>query len=258
MTEPTPANDPGSPAVAPIGPMALDLRGRDVLFVFLGLFGGGVLLLVFAGIMFYVFVIGPTGNVSNFSKDVFAPSIAFNAGALVIQAALMTAPVYFFVLRRRRLPVSAIGFRPFHRRWFTIVPVLALLLAVGGERIERLLGKPLDAPILQALAPEGFTWTGMVVMLVVAGAIVPLAEEIFFRGVLYTWLRNRWGPAIGVIASSLIFGLFHMNLYWIAFAAVLGVVLALLYELSNSIWPAVGLHAVYNSIGVIWLYATIG
>jgi hypothetical protein len=75
--------------------------------------------------------------------------------------------------------------------------------------------------------------------------------------VLYTWLRGRWGPAVATIVSSLVFGLFHVQPFWILFAAFIGVALALIYEFSGSLWPAIALHMINNLISVVGLYLFI-
>ena len=246
--------DPAPPAIDP-ATEGMAIRGRDVAIVFGGLIGGGFLLFVF--IFVFAVALGMTGNVSAVDGGLFSPSIPLNAGAFLVQALLMTAPVYFLVLRRRRLPLSAIGFRSFSRRWYVIVPILAVVIVIVSEMIENYIGRPLEKPMIEALAPDGFSWAGLVVMLMVAGIIVPIAEEVFFRGVLYTWLRNRWGPMVGVIVSSLVFGAFHLSPVWIAFAFFLGIILALLYEFSGSLWPAIGFHALNNVISVASLYAFV-
>lgn len=79
-----------------------------------------------------------------------------------------------------------------------------------------------------------------------ACSLVPLAEELLFRGVLYTWLR-RWGIVLAVTVSSVIFGLFHGGGAILFSSAALGVIAALAYERSGSLWPAVVAHATMNT-----------
>lgn len=75
---------------------------------------------------------------------------------------------------------------------------------------------------------------------------VPLAEELLFRGVLYTWLR-RWGVAVAVAASSLTFGLLHGLGVTFFTTTVVGVICAFAYERSGSLWTAVVAHAMTNT-----------
>ena len=82
-------------------------------------------------------------------------------------------------------------------------------------------------------------------------AVAPIAEELIFRGYLLNlWIAKR-GIAFGVIASSIVFGAFHLDTA--LFAAPMGLVLALIYLRYDSLWPAIFIHAVYNFLAFPWL-----
>src|SRR5262249_45007539 len=82
---------------------------------------------------------------------------------------------------------------------------------------------------------------GMLFLLIGLG---PCVEELLFRGVVYTGLRNELGVWVAVPLSALLFGLFHhdFGLLAVVFNSVMGVVYALLMEGSGSLWPAVLAH----------------
>ncbi|MEO5338284.1 MAG: CPBP family intramembrane metalloprotease [Magnetospirillum sp. WYHS-4] len=103
-----------------------------------------------------------------------------------------------------------------------------------------------------ALAPAGeIGLAGFAAMVLAAGLLVPAAEEMAFRGILYPWLRGRYGAALAIVGSALLFGLCHLQPDLALRAAVLGVVLAWVRERSGSLWPAIAAHAVNNSLAVI-------
>lgn len=93
-----------------------------------------------------------------------------------------------------------------------------------------------------------------VYIVVILVFITPVAEELFFRGYLYTTLRSRWGKKECIVLSGLIFSLFHF--YRIQFLPVFvaGCLLAWLYERSKSILSSMGAHAVVNGIVVMLLF----
>jgi membrane protease YdiL (CAAX protease family) len=86
---------------------------------------------------------------------------------------------------------------------------------------------------------------------------VPFAEELFFRGVLYRWLRDRWGLWVGLIASSLVFGALHGDIAVAGATAVMGLVLGWFYERSRSLWPSILIHAINNTVKLVLLYALV-
>ena len=83
-----------------------------------------------------------------------------------------------------------------------------------------------------------------------AVVFAPVAEELMFRGFLMNLWIARWGVRTGVIASSVVFGLFHFELA--IFAAPLGVAFALVYLKYDSLWPGIALHATYNFFAFNW------
>ena len=90
-------------------------------------------------------------------------------------------------------------------------------------------------------------WTGAV-------AIAPLAEELFFRGLLQTFLvgiaRNRW-LAIGL--TSVVFGIVHISQpHTILALAALGVLIGYAYERTGSLVAPIMIHAVFNLKTLLW------
>lgn len=84
-------------------------------------------------------------------------------------------------------------------------------------------------------------------LFLIGALVVPLAEELLFRGVIFGGLR-RYGLVPAVAVSAVLFGIGHgPNVVGIA-AIGLGVINALLYHYSRSIWPAVIAHVVNNAV----------
>lgn len=91
---------------------------------------------------------------------------------------------------------------------------------------------------------------GLAMVLVVAiGA--PIAEETVFRGIVLPSAMAKWGAALGVLVTSLVFAAMHLSVF--AFLPILAVawVLASLRMRSGSLWPAIVCHATFNCIGII-------
>ena len=65
------------------------------------------------------------------------------------------------------------------------------------------------------------------------------------------------GVTTAVVVSSLLFSLLH-GILWLAPALfVVGMILALVYEKSGSLWVAVLVHGLFNSAGVIAVYGAV-
>lgn len=97
---------------------------------------------------------------------------------------------------------------------------------------------------------------------VLAIGIAPgIAEELMFRGYIQTRLSRRWGPVVGVLVTSALFGAMHLDPIHGAFAFALGVYVGYLTEWTGSIIPATICHAVnntYQTLATAWGYDITG
>ena len=114
--------------------------------------------------------------------------------------------------------------------------------------------------------PEDTTVTGKYdnassVILYMSTAIAPaFAEEFLFRGVFYTNLRP-YGRTQAVLISSLLFALMHQNIEQLFYTFVAGIAMALMYELTGSIWCSVIYHLINNELAVLFeimIYGKVG
>jgi membrane protease YdiL (CAAX protease family) len=83
-------------------------------------------------------------------------------------------------------------------------------------------------------------------MLLVACVLAPLSEELIFRAGLYRFIRQKLGRWPALLISGICFGILHGN--WAGFLplAVLGMLLALVYEATGSIRVPVLAHSLFN------------
>ena len=82
--------------------------------------------------------------------------------------------------------------------------------------------------------------------LVVGAVIAPLAEELFFRGILYGFFR-RWGIINALILSTTIFVGLHAVSGIPVTQAVGGIVFALSYEIEKNLMVPITIHVLGNS-----------
>jgi len=204
------------------------------------------------GLRAIVGALGP-GNVQTEQSTIWM-SIALG----ILETTALVGGVYFLGLRRHRLPWSVLGLRTTSGNWLlTSIIISILVIPVAGLialLIQLGLGMPLENPQLEFLAPEGFTWFSAISMLLVGGLLAPVAEEVYFRGVLYQWLRHRWGTWIGILISALIFGIVHGDYAISGAAFVLGIILAWIYERSQSLWTSIIIHVLNNSAKIVIIY----
>lgn len=83
--------------------------------------------------------------------------------------------------------------------------------------------------------------------------LAPIAEEIFFRGWLYTGLRQKFSFGPSYLVTAGLFAAIHWdpNHRRILLVLPLALALGLLREVTGSIKPTIALHATYNLIIVV-------
>lgn len=89
---------------------------------------------------------------------------------------------------------------------------------------------------------------------VALGMMVPIAEEIVFRGAILRVLQNALGERkrwIAIVISALIFGIIHFNLAQGLHAFLIGLLLGWLYSKTGSILPSFVFHWVNNTVAYL-------
>ena len=189
-----------------------------------------------------------------FSFLVYSLSLDLNLGLMVSLAELLLlVPVWWLTVRKYRVGWETLGLRGFEGSMigvgcglmllsFTFNFVYGLFLSLFDLRIQVDL-----VPIFAELSSPWWLLVGGVV-------VAPLAEEVFFRGFVFAGLCGRYKWQKAALVSSALFALIHLQLTAVIPIFILGYIFAYLYYQSNSIWPAILMHAATNALGLGMAY----
>ena len=175
--------------------------------------------------------------------------------AIFALEALLIVPAWWFGPRTYDGGLARLGLRPFRVDKAVLIVAVGMGLILGINAVWELIRAQLGwagQPDFLPLFGEGFG--GLLLALVLGGVVAPVAEEIAFRGYLYSGLRARLGRGWGMVLSSLLFGALHFSPGVIAPIFAMGLIFALIYDLSDSIWPCIVLHGIMNSMAFVVLY----
>lgn len=128
-----------------------------------------------------------------------------------------------------------------------VLPALYWVVQLATGRLD------VDGPA-EELADRAGGPAGWLLFAVVVGVGAPFAEELFFRGLLRETLGSRWGPTVGVVASSALFAATHFQVVQFIGLLVAGLVWAVLAQRSGRLGPAVVSHMAFNLSTVALLY----
>jgi len=108
-------------------------------------------------------------------------------------------------------------------------------------------GRPVDSEyinILLAFKPKGaWHFAGMAIGL---GVIIPLGEELLFRGVVQSIFHRNMAAAAAILLSALVFAASHGVLYVIPGVTALGIILGFVFFRTGVLTYAVMIHAIFN------------
>ncbi len=95
-----------------------------------------------------------------------------------------------------------------------------------------------------------FEGESFIAILLFAGIIGPIVEELVFRGALLSGLRTTGRILTAIILSGFLFGMIHMNLNQFSYAVCMGIFWGLLVEATGSIISSMICHVATNSLSV--------
>ena len=176
-----------------------------------------------------------------------------NIGLTVLQNAALMGAAFFFAAMIGRPSASDFGLRR-TRFWKSVGLLLAVWIAffvlsgIWGVVID--LDKQQDLP--EELGADG-PLVNVLAVVVLVTVIAPIGEELFFRGFFFGALRNWHGPWLGALLTGIAFGGIHAGsspLGYLVPLMLFGVGLCMLYEWTGSLYPAIALHALNNSVAL--------
>lgn len=175
---------------------------------------------------------------------------------LLTEAAFVLAAVVLAFLLRYDLKKATRLNKPFNWRNFVLSIVIALVALFGFlglanmvDLLISIIGYPLQQNLPLPLDNVGW----LVVNLVLLALIPAVCEEFLFRGVILTGLLPL-GKTKAVLLSSLMFMLMHGNIQQTFFQFVFGVILAILFLKTFSLWTVMLAHFVNNAVVVLWQF----
>lgn len=130
-----------------------------------------------------------------------------------------------------------------------IIQQLAFNITEVDQVAVEALKLSLESPVMSALMAAGVI------------GLVPIAEELLFRGYLQGWMRRFLHAKLAIVLTSIIFAAFHFstkqgwsNIEYLFSLFILSYILGLLYEKHRNLWAPIGLHVVFNTVNVVLLY----
>ncbi len=213
--------------------------------------------------MAFIFLVFAGMSVSNTAVDAdkitFTPEVLLGSIGFHATLTMLTLAVVVFRIN----PVAWLGLRWKDWPWVLLIApatVVTMWLVFGGlqalgymEWMESLgVESVQDSVKLLQTAKDPMV---LILMAVAAVLVAPVSEELVFRGYLYPAAKKFAGPWMAAICTGLVFAAAHGSLAALLPLFIFGVVLAVLYEKTGSIWAPIAVHFCFNgaTVGIQFL-----
>jgi membrane protease YdiL (CAAX protease family) len=174
---------------------------------------------------------------------------------------LVLALVHFFLRQHAMSWGEFIGIRSSHWRravwlglligWGALPPALALKKLAAGAMTWFSLSPKEQAPV--EILQKATDWQPFLGFGLTAIVLAPLVEEILFRGILYSFLKQRGFPVLAGWISAVLFAAIHANQVTFIPLVFLALCLVWVYEYSGNLLAPIMAHAFFNSVNFLVL-----
>ena len=183
--------------------------------------------------------------------DVFGPQLGFSAPAVrhVADLLVSTSAFGWWMLKATPRPYSvrASFGRPLDLAGWGVV-ALAMLGNTSVRIVWWIVRYCRDLLHVASLS-GGYTfrlphtpYDGIAVLNV--AVLLPMIEELLFRGTIFRSCRARFGPTAATLLSSMLFGILHSDSVAVFISAL---TYALAYTRTRSLWAPIALHMLNNA-----------
>lgn len=203
----------------------------------------GDALILFAAVIALLIFIGVPAQTSN----IFT-------GLIITELGLIALPPLLFT-KRLGLDFRKV-FRLFKPNWtaMAMTAVLAVSGAVIISQIQVLIykftGVPMEYYEIFSDMLADIKSYGTIPALLVVGVLPAICEEILFRGYILDGLTRKWGAVVGIIASGILFGAFHLDPHRLIPASLLGIMFGAIVWRRKSIYYGMFAHLVNNGLAL--------
>jgi len=174
---------------------------------------------------------------------------------IVLFAAIIALASYFVIYRDRPHDVRAfLRYRPLDAAAIVMLAVFGIGVNFMVALLLTLLRSlPFLEPLFQNYEELSQLIVGgdFVITLLTVGIIGPVVEEIMFRGLIFGELRKIMPIKIALVVQAVLFGVYHLQPVQGAYAAVIGLLLGLVYYRSSSMVAPMVVHIAINSFSVV-------
>ncbi|MCR5214201.1 MAG: CPBP family intramembrane metalloprotease [Eubacterium sp.] len=181
-----------------------------------------------------------------------ADQVMGNLGIVLVLNAILALGIYFIVTKIRKHKFT----EEVSIKKVSVKTLLLTLLASIGSIGFLNFGMdliPFPEDLVDAMVEGNAEISGLPFWqsLLVTAILVPITEEIVFRGFVFSRLDKAMPTAVAVIITSILFGVIHGSVLWAFWAGLTGAVFNIVRVQTGSLIPSIIMHMLNNSCSLV-------
>jgi membrane protease YdiL (CAAX protease family) len=124
------------------------------------------------------------------------------------------------------------------------LPILPLIFGLLNNNSEAIVKS--QWPTMIATQGTFASYIEYIFLIINIVILAPFLEELFHRGVVFNYLKNKFSPILTIIISGFLFALIHGNILLIASTLISGLMFAYVYYKTEDIKYPILLHSLVN------------
>lgn len=168
-------------------------------------------------------------------------------------SAFLTIPILMFMFRKDTINAEHAGVIPNKKAslWkYAGILVMVASMTLGLNNLIEISGIMAASEEYEDTINSLYT-ASFPIQLLCLGILIPVCEEMVFRGLMFRRLRQANSFRAAALYSSLVFGFFHMNMVQMIYGFILGFTFCYLYEKYGSVKAPVLAHISSNVLSVL-------
>lgn len=164
---------------------------------------------------------------------------------LVILSYLITFTLLFYFSKQFKILINKHAFKKISLKNIYYISLFGLgfniIISVFIFFLDRIF------PNYTEISNQNFSMINLIYGII----LIPICEEIFFRGIIFNFLKKNYSLTISIILQALFFGIAHGTIVQGIYTFIGGITLALAFLYSDSILGSILLHIMFNLCGLV-------
>lgn len=198
-----------------------------------------------------------------FYDEATGEATGLTGNATALMSALSCVVAIFFLRDMAKKLIKRTGkdmflahLRPEQPVCYAMAGLATVGAVVGLNVLLEIMGVTDKATAYQNMLADTYS-ASLPIGLLCFGLIIPVVEEILFRGIIYNILRRRAKISVAMIISAFAYGMYHMNYIQGVYAFVISCLMVYLYEYFGSFaWPVI-VHILSAVLAYLLTYTSL-